>query len=87
MVPLPRHRPPPRPGFGRGFARAERQSAELRQFLFGLPPGATAVFVTHYVNIRALTGRGAASGEVFLLEVGRDGTISVVEKVLINPRR
>ena len=45
------------------------------------------IFVTHYVNIRALTGRGAASGEVFLLEIGRDRTKSVVDETLIEPRR
>ena len=65
----------------------DRQTAELRQFLFDLPPGEIVVLVTHYVNIRALTGRGAASGEVFLLEIGRDGTITVVDETLIGPKR
>ena len=73
--------------FFRNPARADRQTADLRQFLFGLPPGETVILVTHHVNIRALTGRCAASGEVFLLEIGRDGTISVVDEVLIEPRR
>ena len=73
--------------FFRNPARADRQTAELRRFLFGLPPGETAILVTHYVNIRALTGRGAASGEVFLLKTGRDGTISVVDEILIGPKR
>ena len=45
------------------------------------------ILVTHYVNIRALTGRSVASGEVLLLEIGRDGTISVVDEVLIGPQR
>ena len=73
--------------FFRNPARADRQTAELRQFLFGLPPGKIVILVTHYVNIRALTGWGAASGEVFLLEMGRDGTISVVDEILISPKR
>ena len=30
-------------------------------FLFAIPPVETVVLVTHYVNISALTGRGAAS--------------------------
>ena len=72
--------------FFRNPARTERQTAELRKFLVGLPPGEIVILVTHYVNIRALTGRGAASGEVFLLEIGRDGTISVVDEILISPR-
>ena len=66
--------------------RADRQTAELREFLSGLPPGETVILVTHYVNIRALTGRAVASGEVLLLEIGRDGTISVVDEILIRPK-
>ena len=45
----------------------------------------TLVLVTHYVNIMTLTGRGVASGEVLLLELGRDGTTSVVDEILIGP--
>ena len=73
--------------FFRNPGRADWQTAELRQFLFGLPSGEIVILVTHYVNIRALTGRGAASGEVFLLEIGRDRTISVVDEILISPKR
>ena len=73
--------------FFRNPARADRQTAELRRFLFGLPPGEIVVLVTHYVNIRALTGRSVASGEVFLLQIGHDGVISVVDEILIGPRR
>ena len=71
--------------FFRNQDRAGPQTAELRQFLLGLPPAETAVLVTHQVNITALTGRIPASGEVFLLEIGRDGTISVVDEILIGP--
>ena len=95
MVPLPRYGPIPRPRSGRGPARAELvlpepgsgppQTAELRQFLLGLPLGETVVLVTHQVNITALTGWAPVSGEVFLLRVGRDGTISVVDEILIGP--
>ena len=73
--------------FFRAPARADRQTAELRRFLIGLPPEETVVLVTHFVNIRALTGRGAASGEVLLLEIGLDGTVSVVDEILIDPWR
>ena len=58
-----------------------------RQFLRRLPAGETVVLVTHQVNITALTGRIPASGEAFLLEIGRDGTISVVDEILIDPWR
>ena len=40
--------------------------------------------VTSPLDFVALTGRGAASGEVFLLEIGREGTISVVDEILIG---
>ena len=70
--------------FFRNPARADRQTAALRQFLLGLPPAETVVLVTHYVNIRTLTGRGVASAEVLLLEIGRDGTISVIDEILIG---
>ena len=73
--------------FFRNPARADRQTADLRQFLSGLPPGAAVILVTHYVNIKSLTGRGVASGEVLLLEIGRAGTISVVDEILIAPQR
>ena len=73
--------------FFRDPARADRQTAELRQFLLGLRSGEIVILVTHYVNIRALTGRGAASGEVFLLEIGRDRTISVLDEILISPKQ
>ena len=73
--------------FFRDRSRAEAQTAELRKFLLGLSPGETVVLVTHYVNIQALTGQGTASGEVLLLEIGRDGAVSVVDGILIEPQR
>ena len=73
--------------FFRDRSRADGQTAELRKFLLGLPPGETVVLVTHYVNIQALTGRGTASGEVLLLEIGHDGALSVVDGHLIDPQR
>ena len=71
--------------FFRDPDHSDRQTAALRRFLVGLPPGETVVLVTHFVNIRALTGRSVASGEVLLLEIGRDETISVVDQILIDP--
>ena len=71
--------------FFRDRTRADRQTAAIRKFLHGLPPGETVVLVTHYVNIGALTGRGVASGEVLLLELGPDGAIVVTDEILIGP--
>ena len=74
--------------FFRNPDRADRQTADLRQFLFDLPPEETVILVTHYVNIRALTGLGVASGEVVLLKIGHDDRkISVVDEILIDPWR
>ena len=70
--------------FFRNPARADQQTDELRQLLFSLLPAETVILVTHYVNIRALTGRSVASGEVLLLEIGQDKSISVVEEILIG---
>ena len=67
--------------------RADRQTAELREFLSDLPPGETVILVTHYVNIQALADQAVASGEVLLLNTGPDGAVSVLEEILIRPRR
>ena len=72
--------------FFRDRSRAEAQTAELRKILLGLSPGETVVLVTHYVNIRALTGRVTASGEILLLAIGSDGAVSVVDGILIEPQ-
>lgn len=47
--------------------RRNAQTAAVRAFLAGLPPGARVLLVTHQVNITALTGRPAASGEIVVL--------------------
>ena len=70
--------------FFRNPDRADPQTADLRQFLLSLPPEEAVILVTHYVNIRALTGRGVASGEVVLLKIGNDRMISVVDEILID---
>ena len=73
--------------FFRNPDRSDRQTADLHRFLLGLTPEEIVVLVTHYVNISALTGQGVASGEVLLLEVGRDGTVSVIDEILIGAQR
>ena len=73
--------------FFRNPASADPQTADLRRYLLSLPPGETVILVTHYVNIRALTGRAVASGKVVLLKIGSDRTVSVVDEILIDPRR
>ncbi len=71
--------------FFREPSRADAQTVALRSFLQSVPPEETLVLVTHFVNIRALTGRGVASGEVVFIELHEDGIVTVVDTVLIGP--
>jgi hypothetical protein len=41
------------------------------------------VLVTHFVNIRALTGRGARSGEIVVVDVDAAGNVDVLGEILI----
>lgn len=66
-------------------SRADLQTDQLRQILAALPLDETVVLVTHQVNITALTGRGVGSGEVFLLQIKPDGTVDVLDEILIDP--
>lgn len=59
--------------------RADTQTAELRRALTALPGGRTEAWVTHQVNISALTGSSAVMGEVLLLRGGE-----VVDRVRIE---
>lgn len=61
------------------------QTAALKAYLGALAPGERVVFVTHQVNVTALTSRFISSGEVFVLSVDENGDASVVEEVLIDP--
>jgi phosphohistidine phosphatase SixA len=45
----------------------DAQTLVLRQRLLDIPPGQFAVWVTHQVNITAITGEWAAIGEAFIL--------------------
>lgn len=55
-------------------ARRDPQIRAWREFVDRLPrDGSPVVFVTHQVNITALTGHFPASGEGLVLQLGRDG--------------
>ena len=71
--------------FFRDRSARAAQTRAVRAFLAGLPEDERVLLVTHQVNITALTGRGVASGEVFVLEVAPDGDVEVVEEILIRP--
>jgi phosphohistidine phosphatase SixA len=56
------------------------QTASLRAALLALAPGEVQAWVTHQVNISALTGEGTAMGEALVLrgERQRDGSVRVL---------
>ncbi len=49
-------------------ARAEEQTAALREFIAKLRPNRPSILVTHQVNITALTGVYPASGEIIIVQ-------------------
>ena len=71
--------------FFRDRATRDEQTRAVRTFLAGLPEDERVMMVTHQVNITALTGRGVASGEVFVLQAGPDGSVEVVDEILVRP--
>lgn len=48
-----------------------------REFLAALPPGPPVILVTHQVNISALSGRFAASGEGVVVRMSSQGEVEV----------
>ena len=50
------------------YRTRDAQTAQLRAALGGMPSGKFEVWVTHQVNITALTGEGMAMGEALVLD-------------------
>ncbi len=63
----------------------DQQTDQLQAFLGSLSESESVLFVTHQVNITALTGRGVASGEVFLIRLNERNEVEVVGELLIHP--
>ncbi len=76
---------PPLNSFFRQRARAQEQTDAVRSYLAAMPDEQRLVLVTHQVNITALTGRFPASGEIFVIDVEPDGTVSFLGEILIDP--
>lgn len=81
-------RPEPLPAlnsfFGR-YAEREARTEAARAFLAEQPPEARLLLVTHQVNISALVGEGARSGEIVVATRGEDGTLTPVGSIRIDP--
>ena len=91
MVPMPRHGPIPRPRSGRGPASAELVSsgtgtgpaADRQTPAIPARPAARGSRCPGHPSgeHHGAHGPDPRSGEVFLLEIGRDGTISVIDEI------
>jgi phosphohistidine phosphatase SixA len=58
--------------------RAEAQTRALVETLTGLAPDVTTMLVTHFVNIGALLGENARSGEIFVFRLSPAGETTVL---------
>jgi len=70
--------------FGNRGAAAAQTSA-TRALLRDLPADGRALLVTHQVNISALTGQGARSGEIIVIRMDAQGNLTVTGEILIDP--
>lgn len=68
---------------GRGNRQAQTKST--REALSAVADGVRVLMVTHQVNITALTGEFAASGEIIVARVAADGSLEVTGRVNIAP--
>lgn len=75
---------PPLNSFFRDRSARDVQTRKTRNFLAQLPDSERVVLVTHQVNITALTGEFASSGEVIIIEIADDGTVQVLGDLLIR---
>ncbi len=64
---------------------AGEQTRALADHLAGLPSDQRVMYVTHQVNITALTGRGVSSGEIFFIKLDGEGNVDVVGEFLLPP--
>ena len=68
---------------GRGDRAAQRQQA--LEAIAAQPKEARLLLVSHFVNISALTGQGASSGEIIVTRRTDGGGLEVVERIEIAP--
>jgi broad specificity phosphatase PhoE len=62
----------------------DAQTRAVRAFLADRPAEARLVLVTHFVNIRALTGRGVRSGEIVVIDTDAEGDVQVLGEIRIS---
>ena len=62
--------------------KGPQQTKELEAWLSGLKPGRPRVLVSHQVNISALLGRGARSGEIIFVQRTADGQFHIAGSIV-----
>ena len=67
--------------FFRDYQRADQQTAALNAWLDSRQSGGPLVLVSHQVNISALVGGGAGSGEMVVFRREPDGDIAVLGRI------
>ena len=72
---------PPLNSFFRYRERGPAQTEALTDWLRARRSDAPLVLVTHQVNITAMTGRGVASGEIYVLSLDEAGAVSVLGSI------
>lgn len=68
---------------GRGDRAAQRRAT--LDVISQQPENARLLLVTHFVNINALTGQGASSGEIIVTRRTDGGGLEVIERIEIAP--
>ena len=67
--------------FFKNFEREPLQSEEMRRWIKMAPLDTPTILISHQVNIAALTGYSAASGEIIFVQRKRDGSLSVIGSI------
>ena len=68
---------------GRGDRAAQRRAT--LEAIAQQPEDARLLLVSHFVNINALTGQGASSGEIIVTRRTNGGGLEVVDRIEIGP--
>jgi phosphohistidine phosphatase SixA len=68
---------------GRGDRAAQRQ--QTLEAIVEQPADARLLLVSHFVNIKALSGQGASSGEIIVTRRSDGGGLGVIDRIEVAP--
>jgi phosphohistidine phosphatase SixA len=75
---------PPLNSFFEDRSTGDKQTRRTREFLVENANTEKLVLVTHAVNISALTGTAASEGEIIVVDVGDDGSVTVEGEIRLE---